>query len=106
MKKIKYGVTNQLTQIAKAPARQPEYRVNKLGQKIGATGLTLIEQMGAADASRHSNNRKQNRMIKNSNPNRGQYMDGGMAKKKMMKGGRSMYSAGGNASVMPKATPN
>jgi len=47
-----------------------------------------------------------NRMIKNSNPNRGQYMDGGMAKKKMMKGGRTMYSAGGNASVMPKATPN
>tara|TARA_R110000764_G_scaffold10916_3_gene33093 strand:- start:3362 stop:3670 length:309 start_codon:yes stop_codon:yes gene_type:complete len=102
MKKTKYGVTNQLAQITKAPARQPETRVNKLGQKIGATGLTLIEQMGAAHASRHHNKK----MIKNSNPNRGQYMDGGMAKKKMMKGGRSMYSAGGNASVMPVAKPN
>ena len=27
-------------------------------------------------------------------------------KKNMMKGGRTMYSAGGDASVMPKATPN
>ena len=101
MKKGKYGVTNQLAQTTKA-ARQPKTRVNKFGQKIGATGLTLIEQMGAAHARRPHNNR----MIKNSNPNRGQYMAGGMAKKKMMKGGRSMYSAGGNASVMPKATPN
>jgi hypothetical protein len=30
----------------------------------------------------------------------------GKDKKKMMKGGRSMYSAGGNASVMPVAKPN
>lgn len=106
MKKTKYGVTNQLAQIAKA-SRQPETQVNKLGEKIGATGLSLREQMRAAQNSSLIDTKTNNkRMIKNSNPNRGQYMDGGMAKKKMMKGGRSMYSAGGNASVMPVAKPN
>ena len=40
--KTKYGVTNQLAQLTKAPS-QSQY-----GAKRSATGLSKIEQMGAA----------------------------------------------------------
>ncbi len=44
--KTKDGVTNQLAQLAKV--RSPQTRYNKYGEKIGATGLSKREQMGAA----------------------------------------------------------
>tara|TARA_R100001230_G_C5579849_1_gene99114 strand:- start:356 stop:592 length:237 start_codon:yes stop_codon:yes gene_type:complete len=44
--KTKYGVTNQLAQLAKVRSPQPRY--NQYGEKIGATGLSNREQMGAA----------------------------------------------------------
>ena len=80
MKKTKYGVTSQLAQIARAP-RQPETQVNKFGEKIGATGLSRREQMGAAQNSKKSKPVMGSRTMYNKG-GRVMYKDGGMAKAK------------------------
>ena len=93
MRKTKYGVTSQLAQIAKV--RQPQPRLNKFGERIGATGLSRREQMGAAQDMRFVNNLGQlNSPKKKSKPVMGERMA-------MNKGGRVMYKDGGMAKAKP-----
>ncbi len=96
MSKTKYGVTNQLAQLAKVRSPQPRY--NKYGEKIGATGLSHREQMGAAQdmtfAKFAKQIQKERTASKKSKPVMGERMA-------MNKGGRVKYNKGG----MPKAKP-
>jgi len=87
-----YGVTNQLSQIAKA--RQPETRVNKFGEKIGATGLSRREQMGAAQNLSLMDMSYQRTPKKKSKPVMG-------SRTMYNKGGRVMYKDGGMAKAKP-----
>jgi len=86
-----YGVTSQLSQIAKS---QPQTRVNKVGEKIGATGLSRREQMGAAQNLSLMDMSYQRTPKKKSKPVMG-------SRTMYNKGGRVMYKDGG----MPKAKP-
>jgi len=93
MRKTKYGVTSQLAQIAKV--RQPQPRVNKLGEKIGATGLSHREQMGAAqDYSPLNMSYERTSKKKKSKPVMG-------SRTMYNKGGRVMYKDGGMAKAKP-----
>jgi len=51
----KYGVTNQLAQQAAIARRQAKPRVNERGERVGATGLSRREQMGALQDMRFVN---------------------------------------------------
>ena len=96
MKKTKYGVTSQLGRIARA--RQSETRVNKFGEKIGATGLSRREQMGAAQDMTFvkfaKQRQKERTASKKSKPVMG-------SRTMYNKGGRVMYKDGGMAKAKP-----
>ena len=89
----KYGVINQLAQV-----RQPKPRVNERGERIGATGLSRREQMGAAQDMTFVKFAKQRQKERTASKKSKPVMGERMA---MNKGGRVKYNKGG----MKKAKP-
>ncbi len=99
----KYGVTNHLDKSSRIgkyerkglslrerrEQRQPKR--NKVGEKIGATGLSLREQKGALQDMRFVN--------------LGQLTSPKKKSKKSFPGERMMMNKGGKVSDMPKAKP-
>jgi len=85
--KTKYGVTNQLANAPRQARPQPNVRYNKFGEKIGATGLSRREQMGAAQDMRFVNNLGQ--------------LNSPKKKSKPVMGERMMFKGGGMVTAKP-----